>query len=143
MARDRLTLLYDGECELCLHSVETIKRMRTDADIRMIALQQAAAHELPQGISREQLLAELHVLDAEGRLYRGADAFARIIRTMPAWRWLAVLYRAPGLKPLADIGYRFIASHRYRLFGKAESCESGACRLPSHPANAKREEKEP
>lgn len=144
--RKRLTLLYDGECRLCLQSVEIIRRMKTDADIRMLPLQEAAAEELPAGVGSEQLLAELHVLDGEGRLHRGAEALVRIIQTVPAWRWLAVLYRVPGLKRLADWGYRFIAKHRYRLFGKAgpHTCGSGACRLPSRQQpSASRKEKEP
>jgi len=132
-APEKLLLLYDGECNLCLATVEKLSRIRTQAELTMLPLQEADPHRLPKGIQREDLLAELHVVDGEGRLYKGADAVIRIIRTVPGLAWLAGLYRVPGMKRPAHGVYRLVAKYRYRLFGKkADACSNGACRLPNY-----------
>lgn len=132
---ERLLLLYDAECNLCLGTVEKLRRVRTKAELIMQPLQTAAPEQLPPGTTAGELLAELHLIDGNGRVYRGAASVVRIMQTVPALAWLAPLYRVPGLHSLADVMYRLIAKHRYRLFGKtADSCGSGACRLPDRAA---------
>jgi predicted DCC family thiol-disulfide oxidoreductase YuxK len=138
-APEKLLLLYDGECNLCLATVEKLRRIRTQAKLTMLPLQEADPVLLPKGIQREDLLEELHVVDGEGRLYKGAEAVIRIMRTVPGLAWLAGLYRVPGMKGPAQSVYRFIAKHRYRLFGKkTDACSSGACMLPNQ--NAKQQQ---
>lgn len=135
-SRERLLLLYDAECNLCLGTVEKLGRLRTKAELVMVPLQAASARQLPAGARMEDLLAELHLIDGQGRVYRGAEAVFRIVRTIPALAWVAPLYRVPGLGRLADAVYRLIARHRYRLFGRQQdSCGSGACRI-RHPNRA-------
>jgi predicted DCC family thiol-disulfide oxidoreductase YuxK len=132
-SRERLLLLYDADCNLCLGTVEKLRRVRTNAELVMVALQDAASNQLPAGIKPEELLAELHLMDGSGRLYRGAEAVFRIIRTIPGLAWLAPFYRVPGLGKMADAIYRLIARHRYLLFGrKQDDCSSGACKI-HHP----------
>lgn len=129
-SRERLLLLYDANCNLCLGTVEKLRRIRTKAELEMVPLQAASPEQLPPGAKREELLAELHLIDGTGRVYRGADAVFRILRTIPALAWLAPLYRVPGLRGLADAVYRLVARNRYRLFGKQEdNCSSGACSI--------------
>lgn len=99
----------------------------------MLPLQEADPGLLPKEIQLEDLLAELHVLDGEGRLYKGADAVIRIMGTVPGLAWLTGLYRVPGMKGPVQWVYRLIAKYRYSLFGKkTDACSSGACRLPQH-----------
>jgi predicted DCC family thiol-disulfide oxidoreductase YuxK len=129
---EHLTLLYDARCVLCTRTVETLRRLEVRADLCMIPLQEADAALLPPGITREELLAQLHVIDGGGMLYRGVDAVVRILRTVRGLAWLAALFRVPGMKPLADTVYRLIARHRYRLFGSREDCGDGACSLHDH-----------
>ncbi len=59
----------------------------------------------------------------------GADAVARIVREARGLGWLALFSRLPLLKPIADAAYRWIARHRYRLFGTVEDCTDGSCEL--------------
>ncbi|WP_438444295.1 thiol-disulfide oxidoreductase DCC family protein [Gorillibacterium sp. sgz5001074] len=138
---ESLLLLYDGECNLCLATVEKLRRIRTTAQLHMQPLQTADPAQLPPGTSPEELLAELHLIDGQGRVYRGAASVVRILQTVPALAWLAPLYRVPGLRSLTDAVYRLIARHRYRLFGKSEAgCSTGACRLPARPGQQARSE---
>jgi predicted DCC family thiol-disulfide oxidoreductase YuxK len=128
--QDRLTVLYDAQCGLCTITVERLRKLPTRAELIFLPLQEAGAAQLPSGIQYEDMLAELHVIDGPGSIYRGADAVIRIVTTIPALAWLAPLYRLPGLRPIAYVLYRFIAKHRYRLFGRrSDQCDSGSCNL--------------
>lgn len=126
---ESLILLYDARCVLCLRTVDTLSRMKVKADLRMIPFQQADSSLLPPGLTEEKLAAQLHVIDGSGNIYAGADAVVRIMRTVPSLAWLTPLYRVPGLRPLAEAGYRWVAHHRYQLFGRAKDCTDGACSL--------------
>jgi predicted DCC family thiol-disulfide oxidoreductase YuxK len=55
------------------------------------------------------------------RVYMRSDAALRIARNLRgAWPLLSLLVVVP--RPLRDAIYDWIASHRYRWFGQADSC---------------------
>ena len=49
---------------------------------------------------------KMHVVTADGRVYAGAAAFARILASIPLVGWLAYVYYVPGIKQLADLALR-------------------------------------
>jgi len=59
-------------------------------------------------------MAELHVLDGNGGWHRGVDAFLFIWSRLPAYRWLARLVSALGLRSPLRFVYRHFAAWRYR-----------------------------
>ncbi|GIP31390.1 thiol-disulfide oxidoreductase DCC family protein [Paenibacillus sp. J2TS4] len=127
----RFTLLYDARCVLCVRTVSALRKLNIKADLAMIPLQEADPTLFPEGVTREQLQSQLHIIDESNRIYRGAEAVLLIMTMVRGWRWLAVLYRVPVLRPLANRLYRWIADHRYKLFGQIDECDSGACTLHS------------
>ena len=136
---ESLTLLYDAHCNLCLRTVATLKGLDVKADLQMIPLQEAELSILPEGYSQEELLAELHVIDSAGTVYRGSEAVVRILRTVKGLGWLTVLHRLPGMKTATHWIYRLIARHRYQLFGRTEDCqaEGGTCGLHNRQTSIK------
>ncbi|CAH1204265.1 hypothetical protein PAECIP111893_02207 [Paenibacillus plantiphilus] len=136
---EKLYILYDGVCNLCLASVRRMKELPSSAELHDVSIQSladdggAAAIPAVASMSQEQLLAKIHVVDMEGNIFAGADGIVRIMRTVRGFQWLAGLYRIPGMGRVANALYRFIASRRYDWFGKTdESCHAGACSLPNH-----------
>ncbi|MBW7457601.1 thiol-disulfide oxidoreductase DCC family protein [Paenibacillus sepulcri] len=132
---ERLIVLYDGVCNLCLTSVRRMKELRSSADLRFISIQSLEESEEEiasiQSFPREQLLSRLHVIDQGGAVYAGADGIVRILRTVRNLKWVALLYRIPGMRGMADYLYRYIAARRYDWFGKADDgCTNGSCTLP-------------
>jgi len=132
---EKLTVLYDGICNLCLTSVRRLKELPSTADLRFVSIQslEESEEEIPgiQAYSRDQLLAKLHVIDQSGAVYAGADGVIRILRTVRGLKWVALFYRIPGTRGMADFLYRYIAARRYDWFGKADDgCANGACTLP-------------
>lgn len=126
---EKLILLYDAHCNLCVNSVKTLQRLPSRATLEFIPLQEAELPKLLPQASIEQLQSELHVIDENGEVFKGADAIISIVRTVRSLSWLASLYRVPLFRPVAQVMYRWIAKHRYQLFGKQEDCNSGSCEI--------------
>jgi predicted DCC family thiol-disulfide oxidoreductase YuxK len=77
-----------------------------------------AAH----GLDQERAMAELHVLDGNGRWQRGVDAFLVIWSHLPAYRWLARLISALRLRSPLGFVYRRFAAWRYRRHCGTSGC---------------------
>ncbi|MGU3472997.1 thiol-disulfide oxidoreductase DCC family protein [Paenibacillus sp. D51F] len=131
-----LTVIYDGQCNLCLASVDRLGRLGSRAELTFVPLQnldrlQGRAAERVLDVGEEALRDRMHVVDGAGRLYAGSDAVVRILRTVPGFGPAGWLYRLPGMSRLGDWIYRYIAERRYDWFGKAdEACSPDECRVP-------------
>ena len=119
------TILFDGVCNLSNGFVQFVIRHDPEGRFRFAALQSDAAralltaHGLP--LSALEVEPESVLLLSGGRLYSHSTAVLRIARGLGgAWRLAGV----GGLLPRAwrDALYRFVARHRYRWFGRQESC---------------------
>jgi predicted DCC family thiol-disulfide oxidoreductase YuxK len=123
-------IVFDGVCVLCSRWVDFILRHDRHNRFRLAAMQGAHGRHLLQshGLSPDDPSSFLLVQD--GRGYTDTDAIARILRQLPgAWPAAGAAMRLCP-RPQRDAAYRWIARHRYRLFGKREQC-----RLPD-PAQA-------
>ena len=62
------------------------------------------------------------VLIADGWVYTESDAILQIFARLGApWSWIALLRIIP--RRARDTCYRFVVRHRYRWFGKTETCQ--------------------
>ncbi|MEV5025841.1 thiol-disulfide oxidoreductase DCC family protein [Paenibacillus sp. LPE1-1-1.1] len=137
-ASEKLYVIYDGHCNLCLASVARLRELHSKADLQFIQIQQLEAVKdtarLIPHIDRFDfgaLYEKMHVADERGQLFAGADGVVRILRTVRGFRWLSAFYRIPGMNRIADRIYRFIANRRYEWFGSTEqSCSIDGCDLP-------------
>ena len=119
------TILFDGVCNLCNGFVQFIIRHDAGGRFRFAALQSDAGRALlaAHGVAPEAIAAEPEsvLLLSGGRLYSHSTAVLRIARGLGgAWRLAAVGEVLP--RPWRDAAYRFVARHRYRWFGRQESC---------------------
>jgi len=148
---DTLHVVYDAECALCTRAVRQFEAVRgARAELRFVPLQELERRMkaprgrdpagLPETLFRldpAALRAQLHVVQADGAVFAGAEAVVRIMRELPRWRLLSGLYRVPGMKRIADAAYRYVARRRYDWFGRADDgCADGACAL--HGSGASR-----
>ena len=62
---------------------------------------------------------EMHLVDAEGRIYRGAAAILEILGRYPRWAFVSGVGRSPLVRPLLPLGYAIVAANRRFLFGPA------------------------
>lgn len=133
MTDDHPVIVFDGVCVLCNRWVDVILRHDRANRFRLAAMQGAAGHTLLQthGLSPDDP-ASLLLVQA-GHVYVDSEAIIRVLRQLDG-SW-PVLGGALKLLPrfTRDPCYRWLARHRYRLFGKRAQCRvptpDEACRF--------------
>jgi predicted DCC family thiol-disulfide oxidoreductase YuxK len=116
------TLIYDGECQLCLRSVAWLRARDRGDQIEFLPLQaESVAREFPE-IPRSEMEEAMQLLGPSGRRWSGAAAVERVIGLLPSTRGLQPIFALPGARPLAAWIYRWVARNRSH-FGCGEHCE--------------------
>src|SRR5437867_10441522 len=114
-------LIYDGQCRLCVTAKEGLERLegaRLDGNVRFVPYQ---SEEAARCLGREYRPGRPDVaflVDADGSVTRGLDAFLTMLPGLRGGRMLRALMRIPVLKPLAYLAYRIVARYWYRWFGQ-------------------------
>ena len=108
------TLIYDGECGMCRAAVERLRRWDREKVLAFVPFQDDAA-VARFGIGLPALAAAMHLVLPGGRVFTGADAAPELLRLLRGKRWLAPLFRVPGVLPLARRAYAWIAARRHCL----------------------------
>ncbi|MBV9125930.1 MAG: DUF393 domain-containing protein [Planctomycetes bacterium] len=130
-ASGKAIVLYDGQCPLCLKGIALLKRLdwlgrltfRNARDRKHLP-----AHEPP--LDPERLLEEMHLLTPEGyQLLHGFTALRWMAWRLPLLWPLAPFLYLPGIPPLGQRLYLWVARHRFHLV----PCHGGICTLPRHP----------
>lgn len=119
-------ILFDGECALCDRSVQTLLDEDKAGIFRYAPLQGPTAgavlarHGLTGVALQSLVLVEGHGADAE-RIHRKSEGVLRALAMLGGfWRVVSWLRLVP--RPIRDAGYDFVARHRYRWFGRVETC---------------------
>jgi predicted DCC family thiol-disulfide oxidoreductase YuxK len=132
MGTDRAVAIvfFDGECNLCNTSVNFIIHWDTRNFFQFSPLQSAFAHQrLPQELVASGLQNTI-VLKINERIYSRSDAALEIARNLSGI-WPVFYFFKIVPKFIRDFIYDFIASHRYKWFGKS------SCLLPSADLKAR------
>lgn len=114
-------IVFDGVCLLCSRWVRFVLKHDRARRYHFASMQSESGRALlsAHGLDPESPLSFLLVED--GRGYTDSDAIARVLRGLDHWHWLSrVLLLVP--RGLRDPVYRFVARHRYRIFGQSRSC---------------------
>lgn len=127
---DRPILFFDGVCGLCNWAVNFVIARDRLARVRFAPLQgETAARQI--GMTPDQPLNSMVLLDADGQ-HRRSDAAWRLLMILGGvWKLMGWCLRIIP-RPVRNFGYDFMARHRYRWFGKKESC-----RLPTPEERAR------
>jgi len=127
-----LRIYFDGACRVCASEVDHYRRRDRAGRLEPVDISAADFDPGPCGISLQAFQYELHVIDREGRVYRGVDAFRAIWLAFPEsvlFRLLATLIALPVIRPLARLGYRIFARLRPYLPKRRAVCATGQCRI--------------
>lgn len=123
-------VLYDGECGLCNRSVKFLIK-RDGGQLYYAPLQGETAAALREQHPEIPATLESVVLVDGDKVRLRSKAFFYVAKylTRP-WRWGYWFRWMPAF--LLDLGYRFIARIRYRVWGKYDTCQ-----LPTTDERAK------
>ena len=127
---DRPTTLYNGACPVCGPEVRRYRRIdaRRGGDLGWRDIAQDPAILAGLGLDLEDVKERLHVVDGDGHIHIGVDAFAVLWAELPGHRWLSTLIRAPVIHSLARIVYDRVlapALYRWNQFRDRRRAETG------------------
>ena len=121
-------VLYDGDCGFCQQSVRLLKGLDW---FRLLHFQSARdtdhlpASDVP--LDAQKMLDEMHLLTPDRKsVYAGFTAFRWIAWRLPLTAPLAPLLYLPGVLPLGNRAYRWVARNRFKLV----PCAQNACAVP-------------
>lgn len=114
-------LVYDGRCRLCVTAREGLEQLGTQNEaeaVRMIPYQSEKAKELLGNAYRLGRPDVAFLVQPNGVIRQGLDAFLPLLPGLRGGRSLATFLSVPLVKPFAYLVYRLVARYRYFLFGE-------------------------
>ena len=113
----QLTVYYNTKCPVCNAGIDWQRSRLVEAaragviEFRDINLEPDALSRFGTGL--EDVRRRLHAVDADGRLYVGADCAVAVWRLTPGDAWLARLVGLPLVQPIARSVYDRFADLLY------------------------------
>ena len=118
---DEPTVIFDGQCALCLRFVGWA-RARMGEQVSFVPALSIDAEAI--GLSQTDLKSSVWIVEPGGRKATGADAVVRVLGFIGGpWRTVAAIARVPPFSAVCRIGYRVVALNRHRL----SSCCDDSC----------------
>ena len=105
-------LFYDGGCNLChasqLRAEKWAKRARQPLEVDVLLSDEALAKGYGDAM----------ILEADGSIFRGADAWLKLMTIAPPYlRWVALLAKTKPTRAIAIYVYDVVARYRLKWFG--------------------------
>jgi len=114
-------IVFDGVCVLCSAHAQFVVRHDRAGYFRMASMQSEAGAALLKRFGLDPTDPATLILVDGDRVRTDSDAILAIWEGFGGlWRFAKVLRVVPSA--LRDLIYRWVARHRYRIFGKRETC---------------------
>ncbi|MDX1604312.1 MAG: DUF393 domain-containing protein [Salinimicrobium sediminis] len=114
-------ILFDGVCNLCNKTVQTIIKNDKNDVFRFAPLQSDVARQIinERGIDTANLDTVI-LIEPGVAYYHKSTAAIEIAKHLKGYSWMRIFKPLP--EGFRDGIYSFIADNRYKWFGKKESC---------------------
>ena len=116
-------LIFDGKCGMCTRVRNGLLRLNRTGRLRTEPMQKPGVCERV-GVAMERLPESVWWLDSSGAVFSGAKAMNAALSTALGTQLPLRIYRLPGMGPVQNVVYRWVAAHRYRFRGVTPLCES-------------------
>lgn len=121
VSEEHPVLLFDGVCNLCNDTVRFVVEHDSAGRVSFAPLQSPVGRALLDEFGLPTDTLDSVVLIDGDDSYRKSDAALRVARYLDGpWEAAGVFSVVP--RPLRDVAYDLVADHRYRVFGRKESC---------------------
>ncbi|HEX8434428.1 DUF393 domain-containing protein [Archangium sp.] len=117
-------ILYDGHCRLCRGGAKQLERLLRSRGTELRSFRDEGVLGAFPGISPDRCEHAMQLVQADGRVFEGAEAVVQALGRRPLGKLLFAYY-VPGLRHTADWLYSLVARYRFRIAGRA--CPDGAC----------------
>ena len=120
--REKLVVHFDGSCHFCTATAELVPVLDWRHRLHCFPFQ---APGLPQayGLTVAPCERVVWAISPDGRSYQGAQAVSAALDVMVGLPLFRVLYQVPGIGPIEDKVYSWVANHRQRFPGIRPSCQ--------------------
>lgn len=114
-------ILFDGVCNLCNKTIQTIIKRDKEDIFRFAPLQSDIGLQIinARGIDTQNLDSVI-LIDPGVAYYNKSTAAIEIAKHLEGYKWLKLFKPLP--EGFRDFFYELIAKNRYSWFGKQESC---------------------
>jgi len=118
---EKPVILFDGVCNLCSSSVQFVINNDRKAKFLMGSLQSKEGNELAKKFNVDAEELRTFILIENDKAYQKSTAALRVTKKLNGlWPLLYIFIIIPPF--LRNAVYDFIASNRYKWFGKKETC---------------------
>ena len=98
-------ILFDGNCIVCDFEISHYRRVAPDL-FEMVDISSPQFQASHYNLTKEAVDKDMHVLTPDGDLRIGVDAFAHIWSRIPRYQVFSRWIQAPGIYPVAKLGYK-------------------------------------
>jgi predicted DCC family thiol-disulfide oxidoreductase YuxK len=100
------TVYFDGQCPLCTREIQFYRRQRGAENINWVDVAKVGLLGLPSGLTQKDALARFHIVNVNGQLISGGEAFSALWLSLPAFRWAGRFLQINFLASLLEAMYK-------------------------------------
>ena len=110
---------HDGECPLCKIEIKAMQKMDKDKAIHWVDINKDKQALDDAGISYQQAMDKIHVLDDQQQMITGVKGFLVVWQHLPYYRRVVpIIQKVPFLLSIMEAAYRLFARYRLKITGK-------------------------
>ena len=118
---DKMIILFDGVCNLCLSSIQFIIKNDLNDKFRLAAIQSKEGKNIIRKHSIDVIKNDSIILINNKNInYRSTAVLLILKQLVTFWRIFYIFYFIPY--PIRDFFYFLVAKSRYNFFGKKNKC---------------------
>ena len=121
-----IKVFYDGKCGMCSREIRHYMKISPRKTFIWRDIANEPQHLKEINVSQSYALKRLHVIDQDGKIQVGVDAFIAIWSKIPRWRLLAFLCATPGIKFMLSVLYNKFADWK---FARSTHCQMAVQKL--------------
>jgi len=104
-----VSVYYNSACPVCRVGINSQKEKSTACAIEWVDVHEQQQRVVEVDESLDYVRERLHVVDGDGHIHMGVNAFAVLWKNSPKERWKATLITLPIINTLAQWGYKVFA----------------------------------
>ncbi len=117
--KPKTVCFHDGECPLCNIEIKAMQKMDKDKAIHWVDISKDKQALDAAGISYQQAMDNIHVLDDQQEMITGVKGFLVLWQHLPYYRRIVpVIQKVPFILRIMEVFYRLFARYRLKVTGR-------------------------
>jgi predicted DCC family thiol-disulfide oxidoreductase YuxK len=118
---EKQLILFDGVCNLCNTYVQFVINRDSQNKFLFASLQSDTGQDVLKHFGLDTTEFKTLVLLQDNHIYTKSTGALRVLKQLDGlWKFSYIFIAIPS--PIRDLFYNFVASNRYRFFGKKDYC---------------------